>query len=213
MVHLQECYSHKPRETETEYLWCVCLSKGARILLNGDEPNGYWGPGVFLNTGPNPPDYSHSITSRVAYWAGGIDALEGGEPPIKSLDELSVAVTKAAFTQAMHEQAPHDVPVSTTVDFTILKPLIRGAPAVLKPYLIAKQDKIKRDTEYNVLLDIEVDGNATQRAIRHLPTWAELVYDSINHGRVMGWDDVSSGTRNIGGNIRQVKQPPQSGSY
>ena len=72
----------------------------------------------------------------------------------------------------MHERAPHDVPLSTTVDFAMLKPLIRGAPTVLKPYLIAKRDEIRRDTEYNALLAIEANGNAAQQAIRHLPTWA-----------------------------------------
>ena len=36
----------------------------------------------------------------------------------------------------------------------MLKPLIKGALAMLKPYLIAKQDEIKRDTDFNALLAI-----------------------------------------------------------
>lgn len=136
----------------------------------------------------------------------------GGEVPGESLDEASVGVTKAACTQAMHERAPRDLPVSTTVRFAILKPPIRGAPAVLKPYLIAKQDEIKRDTEYNALAAVEADGNAAPRAIRHLPARAEPLQDSINHRGETGRDDVSSGTRNTGRSVRQVKQPPQSGS-
>ena len=52
----------------------------------------------------------------MAYWAGGIDALEGGEQsviPIKSLEELPVAVTKATCIQAMHERVPHDAPINS----------------------------------------------------------------------------------------------------
>ncbi|GAB0207483.1 hypothetical protein GRJ2_003214000 [Grus japonensis] len=65
-----------PGETETEYLWRVCLSGANRIMLSGDEANGYWCPGVFLNLGLDPVNEAHSITRTVAYWARGIDALE-----------------------------------------------------------------------------------------------------------------------------------------
>lgn len=37
MANLKEHYSHKPGETETEYLWQVCLSGGDRVLLSGEE--------------------------------------------------------------------------------------------------------------------------------------------------------------------------------
>lgn len=67
LANLQECYGRKPGETETEYLWRVSLTGGDRVLLNGEEANGFWGPGVFLNSGPDPPNDSHSITSRIAY--------------------------------------------------------------------------------------------------------------------------------------------------
>jgi len=115
--------------------------------LTGDEVC-FWGPRVFLILGPDPANGSHSITSRVAYWAGEIDAMEQAEPPplitIRSLNELSAAITKAACTQAMHKQEPNDIPISATIDYTTLKPLLREALAVLKPYLIAKQGEIKR---------------------------------------------------------------------
>ena len=122
-------------------------------MLSGDEANSYWGPGVFLNLGPDPVHEAQSITSRVAYWAGGIDAFDQGEPsmiPIRSLSELSTAITKAACIQSMNKRGESsDTPISATVDYTMLKPLIRGAPAILKPYLIAKRDEIKRDREQN----------------------------------------------------------------
>ena len=78
-----------------------------------------------------------------------------------------------------------DTPISATVDYTMLKPLIRGAPAILKPYLIAKQDEIKRDTEHNE----ELGGDDPHR---QLPTWAELMYSIVTHGHEMGWDDPST---------------------
>ncbi|XP_052631213.1 uncharacterized protein LOC128136111 [Harpia harpyja] len=188
MANLQECYGHKLGETETEYLWRVCLTGGDRILLNGDEADGFWGPGVFLNAGPAPPDDPRSITSRVAYWAGGIDVLERGEPlliPIKSLNELSTAITKAACIQAMHECGPLNVPISAVVDPDMLKPLIKGAPAMLKPYLIAKRDEIRRDADFNALLAIREAADDEEEALvqRNLPTWATLMHDIINHGR------------------------------
>ncbi|KAK4810566.1 hypothetical protein QYF61_004529 [Mycteria americana] len=101
-------------------------------MLSEDEASGYWGPGVFLNLGPDPTNTPHSITSRVAYWAGGIDTMERGEPsiiPIKSLSELSTAVTKAACIQAMHKRGSHDVPLSAAVDFAIREMGWEDAPA------------------------------------------------------------------------------------
>lgn len=47
MAILQEHYSHKPAETETEYLWQDCLSGGDRVLLSGEETKGFWGPASF----------------------------------------------------------------------------------------------------------------------------------------------------------------------
>lgn len=67
MDDLQDRYGRKPEKTETEYLWTVSLTGGDRILLNGDETSGYWGPGVFLNTGLKLLNGPNSLTSRVAY--------------------------------------------------------------------------------------------------------------------------------------------------
>lgn len=67
----QECHGCKPgeTETETEYLWSVCLTGGDRILFSIEETSGFWGPGVILSSGPLPPSDPHSLTSRVAFWA------------------------------------------------------------------------------------------------------------------------------------------------
>ncbi|KAM9591487.1 uncharacterized protein ACIBXB_006284 [Morphnus guianensis] len=86
---LQAKCSRKPGETEPEYLWRVSLTGEDRILLSDDEARGYWGPGVFLRAGPAG---DQSITSRVAYWAGGVDPKERGESVtirVKGLSELT----------------------------------------------------------------------------------------------------------------------------
>ncbi|KAK4828275.1 hypothetical protein QYF61_024940 [Mycteria americana] len=233
-----------------EYLWRVCLSGGDRIMLSEDEASGYWGP--------DPTNTPQSITSRVAYWAGGIDTaavksrnqnsivgttikqvffiaalgstgdrsatsaptnkqdhralfntMERGEPsiiPIKSLSELSTAVTKATCIQAMHKRGSHDVPLSATVDFAMLKPLIRGAPAILKPHLVAKRDEIKKDTEHKEGL-----GDNAQNAHKQLPTWAELMHGVVNYSCEMGWDDAPAEKQNLksrGGDhkVRPIKR-------
>lgn len=79
-ANLQNQYSRNPGETETEYLWRLSLTGRDRIVLNGNKANSYWGTGVFLITVCNPSNDSHSLTSRVAYWAGGIHVLEEDNP-------------------------------------------------------------------------------------------------------------------------------------
>ncbi|OPJ67375.1 hypothetical protein AV530_011660 [Patagioenas fasciata monilis] len=109
---LQDKFSRKPGETETEYIWRVSLTGGDRILLSNDEAGGFWGPGVFLNGGP---DGDQSPTSRVAYWAGGVDPREREEPVIiriRGLSELSEGVQKAACIQAMYEKGQQGIPVA-----------------------------------------------------------------------------------------------------
>ena len=70
--------------------------------------------------------------------------------PIRSLSELSTAVTKAACLQATNDRGAYgNYPISAPVDPQAIKPLTRGAPAVLKPYLIAKRDKIRQNIEHN----------------------------------------------------------------
>lgn len=67
LANLQEKYERKPGESETKYLWRVSLSGEARILLNGTQAKGYWGPGVLLNLGPEPASQPHSVTRGAAY--------------------------------------------------------------------------------------------------------------------------------------------------
>ena len=54
----------------------------------------------------------------------------------------------------MHQHDPIDVPVSAPVAPTILKRLIKGVPATLKRFLIAKQNEIQRDLIHNELVNL-----------------------------------------------------------
>lgn len=109
--------------------------------------------GVFLSVGAETPSASLSITSTMAYWVGGIDTLGQGEPSIRRIKSL-------ACIQATQEVSLHNTPISRTIQFTTLKPLVRGALGVVKPYLIKKQDEIKKDREQNAFLAQEDDNTA-----------------------------------------------------
>lgn len=117
-------------------------------MLNQDEADGFWGPGVFLSGRSDPNNELHSIMSWTAYWAGGIDPREREELTaisIRALNELSTAVTKAACIQAMNDKGEHgNYLVSAPTDPQAMKPLTQGAPTVLKPYLITKKDETRQ---------------------------------------------------------------------
>lgn len=74
---LQGKFSCKLSGRGTEYLWHVSLTRSDQILLSNDEAAGFWGSDVFSSDGP---DGDQSIISGMAYWAGGMDAKEFGEP-------------------------------------------------------------------------------------------------------------------------------------
>ena len=75
------------------------MSGGHGILLSEKEEEGYWGPGVFLTTGNHWAPWS-SI-QRAAYWAGGLNPLERGDPLAitGTIDQLLESVQKAACLQ------------------------------------------------------------------------------------------------------------------
>lgn len=114
------------------------------------------------------------------YWAGGTDPRDRGEPtaiPIRSLSEPLTAIRKAACLQAMNNRDAHgDYPISAPVDPKAMKPLIRGAPAVLKLHLIAKRDEIRQNIEHNAH-----EGQDGQSHFRPLLMWADLMHGIVNH--------------------------------
>ncbi|XP_074965396.1 uncharacterized protein LOC142064386 [Phalacrocorax aristotelis] len=210
LANLQEKYGRKTGESETEYLWRVSLTGGDRIMLDQGVAAGFWGPGVFLNEGPDPNTEPHSITRRVAYWAGGKDPWDRGEPaaiPIRSLSEVSAAVTKAACLQAMNDRGAHgNYPIAAPVNPQAMRPLIKGAPAVLKQYLIAKSHEIRQSIEHNT--------QEGQKSLRPIPTWAELMRGIVSRGREIRWDKLTPAGRSRAEAdnrwIWQVKQTRQN---
>lgn len=171
-------------------------------MLDSKEANGYWSPGIFLNAISDSPEDSHSLTSRAAFWAGGINVLERGEPlliPSRSINEFSTAFTKAACIQAMHQHDSTDAPISTPVTPAMLKLLIKGAPAALKHFLIAKRDEIHRNLSFNELINLiqaikesksRVDEEEDETGCREVPIWAILMHKTINYMREMGSDGM-----------------------
>ncbi|KAM9510009.1 uncharacterized protein ACIB01_019668 isoform 1-T2 [Guaruba guarouba] len=145
LMKLREKYSRRVGESETEYLWRISLQGGDMIMLNEEEAGGFWGPGVFLTTMPG--DHHYSLAARVAYWAGGLDPRERGEPlsiQTTSYSDLAEAVQKAACVQAMYNRDDlQKSPMSATIDPDRLNPLVRGFPDCLKTFVVNIQDHIR----------------------------------------------------------------------
>ncbi|KFO04730.1 hypothetical protein N312_01931, partial [Balearica regulorum gibbericeps] len=146
LAKLRKDFARTARESKTEYVWRVSLSGGDGILLSEKKAEGYWGPGVFLTTGDRRAPWS--LTQRVAYWAGGLNPLERGDPLAitGSADQLLESVQKAACLQMMYDRElkPNlSSPMLLPVDPEQMTPLIRGLPNSLKPIGIHLQGKIQ----------------------------------------------------------------------
>jgi len=86
----------------------MCLEhipyRGDHILLSEDEARGYWGPGVFITTNDNREPWS--LTQRAAYWAGGLDLMERGDPFLTKMPmagHILESVRKTACLQLMRD--------------------------------------------------------------------------------------------------------------
>lgn len=115
----------------------------------------------------------------------------------------------------MHQRCPVDVAISALGDPAILRPLIKGAPAALKPFFIAKQDEMQRDLSLNELISLTraVDFNEEAELVRReVPTWAVLMRETIKHAQEMGWDEIPAEMKNTGCSVRQTEQSHQNGS-
>lgn len=176
LLKLKEKYSRRAGESETEYLWRVSLQGGDMVMLNEEEAGGFWGPGVFLTSLPG--DHHYSLTARVAYWAGGMDPQERGEPlsiQTTSYTDLAEAVQKAACIQAMYNRDElRKSPMSAPIDPDQLNPLIRGFPNCLKTFVVNIQDRIRSQGR-----------RRGQQA--YALTWNEFVQEVDKYGRQMGW--------------------------
>lgn len=114
LAKLKGDFSCSPRKSETEYVWRVSLTDGDQNLLTEKEAEGYLGPEVFLTTSNNCAPWSS--TQRAAYWAGGLNPLERGDPlaVTGTVDQLVESVQKAACLQMMYDrklQPHHESPM------------------------------------------------------------------------------------------------------
>ncbi|XP_072778752.1 uncharacterized protein [Taeniopygia guttata] len=145
LAKLKKDYGRLPYESETEYVFRVSLTGGDQIKLTEQEASGYWGHGVFLTTGDKRDSWS--LTQRAAFWAGGTNPLERGDPIaiISTPDQLLESVHKAACLQMIHEKKlipGFESPMQLPVKPELMTPLIRGLPEILKPTAIALQKTI-----------------------------------------------------------------------
>ncbi|XP_068265466.1 LOW QUALITY PROTEIN: uncharacterized protein [Nyctibius grandis] len=191
LAKLKNEYSRNPTESETEYVWRVSLTGGDQILLSEREAEGYWAPGVFLTPGGHRAPWS--LTQQAAYWAGGLNPLERGDPLALtgSVDQLVENVQKAACLQMMHDgelKFRQESPVMVPVDPERMTPLVRGLPDSLKPLGIQLQSTI-RNTPQSARVTAALTGGVTHRSLypgQKVWTWGEVAQELINYGRKYG---------------------------
>ncbi|XP_074667200.1 uncharacterized protein LOC141917704 [Strix aluco] len=191
LAKLRKDFSRTAKESETEYVWRVSLSGGDGILLSEKEAEGYWGPGVFLTTGDHRAPWS--LTQRAAYWAGGLNPLERGDPLAitGTVDQLVESVQKAACLQTMYDRElkPNQGSLMMMpVDPERMTPLIWGLPDSLKAIGIQLQGKIQ-NTPNAERMTASLEGIMTpdhRRPGRKVWRWGEVAQELINFGRKYG---------------------------
>ncbi|XP_074769749.1 uncharacterized protein LOC141963913 [Athene noctua] len=191
LAKLKKDFSRTAKESETEYVWRVSLSGEDGILLSEKEAEGYWGPGAFLTTGDCRAPWS--LTQRIAYWAGGLNPLERGDPLAitGTVDQLVESVQKAACLQMMYDRElkPNQgSPMMMPVDPERMTPLIRGLPDSLKPIAIQLQGKIQ-NTPNGERITAALEGIVTpdhQQQGKKIWTWGDVAQELINFGRKYG---------------------------
>ncbi|XP_069631326.1 LOW QUALITY PROTEIN: uncharacterized protein [Haliaeetus albicilla] len=191
LAKLKKDFARAAKESETEYVWRVSLSGGDGILLSEKEAEGYWGPGVFLTTGDRRAPWS--LTQRAAYWAGGLNPLERGDPLAitGTVDQLVESVQKAACLQMMYDRElkPHQgSPMMMPVNPKRMTPLIWGLPDSLKPIGIQLQGRIQ-NTPNGERIMATLEGKVSpdhRQSGRKVWTWGEIAQELINFGRKYG---------------------------
>ncbi|XP_040977259.1 uncharacterized protein LOC121232857 [Aquila chrysaetos chrysaetos] len=192
LAKLKKEFGRTPKESETEYVWRVSLSGGDQILLSEKEVEGYWGPGVFLTTGNHCAPWS--LTQRAAYWAGGLNPLERGDPLAitGTVDQLVESVQKAACLQMMCDrklEPRQESPMMMLVDPERMTPLIRGLPDSLKPIGIQLQGKIQAMPQGEGVGAASGGFTPDQHRLppdKKMWTWGEVAQELINYGRKYG---------------------------
>ncbi|XP_049671620.1 uncharacterized protein LOC126045078 [Accipiter gentilis] len=191
LAKLRKDFSRMAKESETEYVWRVSLTGGDGILLSEKEAEGYWGPGVFLTTGDHRAPWS--LTQRAAYWAGGLNAMERGDPLAitGTVDQLVESVQKAACIQMMYDRElkPHQgSPMTLPVVPERMSILIRGLPDSLRPVGIQLRGTIL-NTLNGERSRSTLEGRMSpdhRRPGRKVWTWGEVAQELIDFERKFG---------------------------
>ncbi|KAK4827277.1 hypothetical protein QYF61_016423 [Mycteria americana] len=136
-----------------------------------------------------------SLTQRAAYWAGGLDPSEWGDPvtiPTLGLDQITECVQKASCLQLMHDRRliPHQPsPMLLKADPSRMKPLIKGLPDPLKLYAIQIQDCLSAAFPIQEhLTEMLTPGrNQTRPAPAEFPlTWGGVAQELISYSCNVG---------------------------
>ncbi|XP_074390274.1 uncharacterized protein LOC141727886 [Zonotrichia albicollis] len=189
LAKLKKEFGRLPHESETEYVFRVSLTGGDQIKLTEQEASGYWGHGVFLTTGDKRDAWS--LTQRAAYWAGGINPLERGDPlAIATIpDQILESVQKAACLQMIHEKKlipGFESPMQLPVKPEIMTPLIRGLPETLKSTAITIQKTVMALSPIDRLERFLSNSTDQSDSSRKIWTWSEVAVDLINYCRQYG---------------------------
>ncbi|XP_069646816.1 uncharacterized protein [Haliaeetus albicilla] len=204
LTKLRKDFSRMAKESETEYVWRVSLSGGDGILLSEKKAEGYWGPGVFLTTGD--PLAPWSLSQRAAYWAGGLNPMERGDPLAitSTVDQLVESVQKAACIQMMYDRElkPHQgSPMMLPVDPERMTILIRGLPDSLRPIGIQLRGTILNTLNGERIMST-LEGRMSpdlRRPGRKVWTWGEVAQELIDFERKFG--PVSGSSQRTGNTI------------
>ncbi|XP_066194256.1 uncharacterized protein [Sylvia atricapilla] len=228
LAKIKKEYSCLPSESEMEYVFRVSLTGGDQIKLSEQEASGYWGHGIFLTTGNTHAPWS--LTQRAAYWAGGLNPLERGDPLaiVSTSDQLLENIHKAACLQMIHERklfSGYESPMQQPVKPEIMTPLIRGLPESLKPTAILLQktiafitpvDRLERflgHTSDQIGSTDSTDSSpfatpSTQsNSSRKVWTWSEVAEELISYSRKYGLVKHSEDKPEKPRGIRHIASP------
>ncbi|XP_069664901.1 uncharacterized protein [Haliaeetus albicilla] len=205
LAKMKREYGRLPKESETEYVWRVSLTGGDQIQLNEREASGYWGHSIFLTTGDRRAPWF--LTQRAAYWAGGLNPLDRGDPLAitGTVEQLLESVHKAACLQMIRERKlipGCESPMMLPVYPEIMTPLIRGLPESLRSTGIVLQRTIAsldpaeklesfikgKSDETNVGSDSLFNHSSTPSHSKHkkMWTWGDVAQELIDYSRKYG---------------------------
>ncbi|XP_063997244.1 uncharacterized protein LOC135173955 [Pogoniulus pusillus] len=191
LAKLRKEFTRSAGESEVEYVWRVSKTGGDQIRLTEAEATGYWGANVFLTTGNRSGPWS--LTQRAAFWAGGFDSKERGEPLVLrgGMNQIMGNVQKAACLQMVYDrELKHhfESPLSLLVDPKRMTPLVRGLPDSLKMKGIQLQKEIA-DTSLTSRIQAALRENLTpgrnQTDCRQW-TWEEVARELLDYARQYG---------------------------